>query len=368
MEDYIFVNYAHEDRDEVLPIIERLKTDGLNILHGSMGDEKVAESRFVLNLYTPAAKTSRSYRKIMNSALKHEKELVTLNIGPGGRVPEAGLQLEMFFRLFMYHYCKPEAGPDMIQESESAADINAAADMDKTEKENTSAVQDPKGSEPASEPMETKRSEPKAAALIPELPDRDKMYEEGMRHLNEDNDGYDPAEAFSCLWQAANRGHVDAQYQLSMCYAKGIGIRVSINEAARYLEMAAYGGHVQAQAELGYCYETGYGVVRKTSEALRWYRIAADNGSSDAKNNLAYLYQKGKGVPRDVRQAIALYEDAAKEGHASAMFNLGYIYWYGEGGVSTNRSKAISLFKESAAGGNGRAAEMMKIIRQLGYN
>ena len=50
----------------------------------------------------------------------------------------------------------------------------------------------------------------------------------------------------------------------------------------------------------------------------------------------------------------------------SAQYNLAYCYWYGEG-VAINKERAIELFKQSMAGGNVKAAQMMRILGRYDY-
>lgn len=388
MEKYIYINYAYEDQQMAMPVIEALRARGIDVKYGNGSEDKLKESSFVLHLCTPASRTSHTYRKMMNYTLKHEKDMTVLRIGDAGFESDIDSLHDMMLQLLKYHYSAgaqlpetvpaPEEGPDEVHEPEMVIQeitLETEAPAEKTAEaaeENTEAAGEETTEAAAEETAEAAAEEAAEAApeeLPPEIPreeDKDELYARGMALLEDDSDEKNAEKAFNCFWSAANRGQIDAQYQLSICYAKGIGVRRSISEAARCCEMAAYGGHAKAQAELGYCYETGYGVVRNMPEAIRWYRIASDQGSLDAKNNLAYCYQKGRGVSKDIRQAIRFYEEAAAGGHASAQFNLGFIYWYGEG-VLTDRAKAIELFEAAAAGGNSRAAEMMKVIRQLGY-
>ena len=76
---------------------------------------------------------------------------------------------------------------------------------------------------------------------------------EGMRILENGTTREDGVKAFKCLRQAASQGHTEAQYQLSVCYDRGIGVRRNITEAAKWCQMAAFGGHAKAQSEIGYC-------------------------------------------------------------------------------------------------------------------
>ena len=380
MEKYIYINYAYEDQQMAMPVIEALRSRGIAVKYGNGSEDRLKESSFVLHLCTPASHTSHTYRKMMNYTLKHEKDMTVLRIGDAGFESDIDDLHDMMLQLLKYHYSAgaklPETAPTAEEPVPEAAETEtapeAAAEEPELEiREITLAPEE--AAAPAAETAEAAETETAQAEAPEELPaqippeeDKDVLYARGMALLEDDSDEKNGEQAFNCFWQAANRGQIEAQYQLSVCYAQGIGVRRSISEAARYCEMAAYGGHAKAQAELGYCYETGYGVTRNMPEAIRWYRIASDQGSADAKNNLAYCYQKGRGVSKDIRQAIHFYEEAAAGGHASAQFNLGFIYWYGEG-VLTDRAKAIELFEAAAAGGNVRAREMMKVIRQLGY-
>ncbi len=391
MEKYIYINYAYEDQQLVMPVIDALRSRGIAVKYGNGSEDKLKESSFVLHLCTPASHTSHTYRKMMNYTLKHEKDMTLLRIGDAGFESDIDDLHDLMLQLLKYHYsagamlpeaaAQPEEAPAAeaeeaavetaeVQASPENADAEPAAES--ADAEPAADAQQPAettDAEVAAEPAETKAAQDHEMVIEEitlQTEDKDALYSRGMTLLQDESNEKNAEKAFNCFWQAANRGQIEAQYQLSVCYAQGIGVRRSISEAARYCEMAAYGGHAKAQAELGYCYETGYGVVRNMPEAIRWYRIASDQGSTDAKNNLAYCYQKGRGVSKDIRQAIHYYEEAAAGGHASAQFNLGFIYWYGEG-VLTDRAKAIELFEAAAAGGNARATEMMKVIRQLGY-
>ena len=64
--------YRYEDYEYVQKIIEDIEKTGVKVYHGNGSEERVAGSLCVLHFWTPAAHTSKSYRKIMNYTLKHE--------------------------------------------------------------------------------------------------------------------------------------------------------------------------------------------------------------------------------------------------------------------------------------------------------
>lgn len=409
MERYIYINYAYEDYEYVQKIIEDIEKTGVKVYHGNGSEERVAGSLCVLHFWTPAAHTSKSYRKIMNYTLKHELDTMLFHLDGAQMASEVDVQLDVLHALFKYKYqmlnqraadaetktveSKPEVveaksvdelkkamassepkvikfnadsaaeskhaakEPEIIEDTEETkiADVETAA----TAVEKQPEIVNEKIAE--EQPDQSQQSEP--AKAVEELATRDALFAEGMRILENGTTREDGVKAFKYLRQAASQGHTEAQYQLSVCYDRGIGVRRNITEAAKWCQMAAFGGHAKAQSEIGYCYEYGQGVVRNIKEAVSWYEMASAQGNIEAKNNLAFCYQKGRGVHKDVKEAIRLYGEAAAGGHASAQYNLGYCYWYGEG-VKTDKSRAIELFKQSADNGNAKAAQMLKILSQ----
>ncbi len=409
MERYIYINYAYEDYEYVQKIIEDIEKTGVKVYHGNGSEERVAGSLCVIHFWTPAAHTSKSYRKIMNYTLKHELDTMLFHLDGAQMASEVDVQLDVLHALFKYKYqmlnrkaadaetktveSKPEVveaksvdelkkamassepkvikfnadsaaeskhaakEPEIIEDTEETkiADVETAA----TAVEKQPEIVNEKIAE--EQPDQSQQSEP--AKAVEELTTRDALFAEGMRILENGTTREDGVKAFKYLGQAASQGHTEAQYQLSVCYDRGIGVRRNITEAAKWCQMAAFGGHAKAQSEIGYCYEYGQGVVRNIKEAVSWYEMASAQGNIEAKNNLAFCYQKGRGIHKDVKEAIRLYGEAAAGGHASAQYNLGYCYWYGEG-VKTDKSRAIELFKQSADNGNAKAAQMLKILSQ----
>ncbi|MBX9230296.1 tetratricopeptide repeat protein [Coprococcus catus] len=393
MERYIYINYAYEDYRLVQRIIEDIEKTGVKVYHGSGSEERVAGSVCVIHFWTPAAHTSRSYRKVMNYTLKHELDTMLFHLDGVQMASELDVQLDVLHALFKYKYqmmSQKAKTADVAASVEVKSEAEAGAEELSIKPENVTIKAEAAAAvKSAEEPVEAAKStaeEPmaKEARVRTEnidetqkkqlqqqetektaelLTTRDDLFAEGMRILETGTTREDGVKAFKYLRQAASQGHTEAQYQLSVCYDRGIGVRKSIIEAAKWCQMAAFGGHAKAQSEIGYCYEYGQGVVRNIKEAVSWYEMASAQGNIQAKNNLAFCYQKGRGVHKDVKEAIRLYEEAAAGGHASAQYNLGYCYWYGEG-VKTDKNRAIELFKQSADNGNAKAAQMLKILSQ----
>jgi TPR repeat protein len=73
-------------------------------------------------------------------------------------------------------------------------------------------------------------------------------------------------------------------------YATGRGgLARDDREAVRLYKLAAEKGSVEGEFNLGVCYEVGRGVSKDTAEAVRWYRKAADAGYAEAQDRLNKL-------------------------------------------------------------------------------
>ena len=73
-------------------------------------------------------------------------------------------------------------------------------------------------------------------------------------------------------------------------------------------------GDANAQFNLGVMYASGLGVPQDDVQAAAWYRQAADQGHADAQYYLGVMYATGQGVPQDFTQAVAWYRQAADQG------------------------------------------------------
>ncbi len=175
-------------------------------------------------------------------------------------------------------------------------------------------------------------------------------------------------------WKAAaDEGKAEAQFDLGVLYAQGLGVRRDLAEAAFWYRKSAEQGNAEAEFALGQMYSRGWGAPRDQADALRWlqmansvesdgpptdwanvdgygmpkdeeqaaywYRLAADKGHPEAEFNLARLYSGGKGVKRDPEQAARWVSASATQGYAPAMAELGTRFASGNG-VDKNDQRA----------------------------
>ena len=147
----------------------------------------------------------------------------------------------------------------------------------------------------------------------------------------------------------ANAGDANAQYRLSEAYEYGKGVKLDRTKAIHWLRQAAENGHVEAQFSLGSDYSLGWhGLERDHAEANRWFRKAAEQGHAWAQSYLGHNYFLGRGVPQNYAQAVHWSRQAADQGRPEAQFMLGDAYYNGWG-VPQNFVEAYVWFSLCAA-------------------
>jgi len=196
------------------------------------------------------------------------------------------------------------------------------------------------------------------------------------------------------LIQKAERGDVDAQYQLGLAY-----IKKDAASSTAWFKIAAENNDKAAQHNLALAYERGTGVTADHYQSVKWYIKAAQQGYPDSQMALALCYQEGRGgLKRDYKQAEMLFLKASEQGNVSAMYNLAILYedpkakmidkvkaveWYkkaadlghvgalynlawgyekGEGGLVKDVSKAIELYRKAAEKGSAEAKKALQVL------
>jgi hypothetical protein len=128
-------------------------------------------------------------------------------------------------------------------------------------------------------------------------------------------------EAADLFAQAARMGDVDGEYNLGVCFQRGVGVVADQDMALQLYRSAAEKGHPSAQLTLGdLSFEIGG--AKGLRAAAGWYERAAAQGVPGAAFALARLYETGAGVEADREKAIVLNAQAAQAGHAEAKLAL----------------------------------------------
>ena len=162
----------------------------------------------------------------------------------------------------------------------------------------------------------------------------------------------------------AEKGDLEAHFNLAACYARGWGVAQDQAEAVKWIRKAADKGYPMAQFSLGNCYDNGNGVTKNAVEAAKWWRKAADQGHIYAQYNLGNSYHIGRGVPKDRVEAVKWWRKAADQGGASAQYNLGSSYATGEG-VAKDAVEAAKWYRKAADQGHAEAAESLDSLNRM---
>jgi len=150
-------------------------------------------------------------------------------------------------------------------------------------------------------------------------------------------------------WKAAaDSGNAEAQFDLGVLYAQGLGVRRDLTEASYWYRRSAEQGNAEAQFALGQMYSRGWGAPRDISDAVRWLQMANSVESDGPPTDWANI--EGYGMPQDDEVAAYWYRLAADKGHPEAQFNLARLYASGHG-VKKDEEQAARWISASAAQG-----------------
>lgn len=140
--------------------------------------------------------------------------------------------------------------------------------------------------------------------------------------------------------KAADKGNVDAAWDLGCMYCYGDGVNENDEEATYWLAKAAEEGGADYQYNLAWLYYDGEGLERDYKEAYYWFYEAAANGDTYAMNMLAEMLLNGYGVGRDPYLAVAWYSKAADSGNVDSISELIEIYENGLYGMVRNTEES----------------------------
>jgi len=150
-------------------------------------------------------------------------------------------------------------------------------------------------------------------------------------------------------WKAsADEGVAEAQFDLGVLYAQGLGVRRDLTEATNWYRKAAEQGNAEAEFALGQMFSRGWGVPRDEADALRWFQMANAVDSDGPPTDWSLV--EGYGMPKDLKEAAYWYQRAADKGHPQAQYNLGRLYAAGSG-VKRDQEQAALWMSASATQG-----------------
>lgn len=190
----------------------------------------------------------------------------------------------------------------------------------------------------------------------------DKFYKEAVKYR--DKGEYELA--FSMFLNAAQEGHLEAQFSVAYSYNIGRGVAQDSAKAAEWYKKAANAGHVVAMNNLGLLYLNGKGIEQDYQKAYMWFERAVSKNYIHACSNVGYCYEYGRYVTMDLVKAFENYKKAADDGDDYAMNKLGHFYEQGKG-VGHNKELSFKWFLASAKNGNMNSQFKTARFYDLGY-
>ena len=125
------------------------------------------------------------------------------------------------------------------------------------------------------------------------------LFELAMRHIYGDGVPEDNVLALRLLTQARDMDHVEAAYNLGICYHYGFGAGVDLAKAYELYRESADGGYGKGMELVGRFYSQGIYVKRDRAQAEYWLRRAMASGDPDAveeaEKELARVFPRSSG-------------------------------------------------------------------------
>ena len=108
------------------------------------------------------------------------------------------------------------------------------------------------------------------------------LYELAMKHIYGDGVPEDNDLALKLLTKAHDMGHVEATYNLGICYHYGHGTHVDLARAYELYLESANAGYGKGMVLIGRFYNRGLYVAQDRRQAEYWLQKAMDSPDPDA--------------------------------------------------------------------------------------
>lgn len=167
----------------------------------------------------------------------------------------------------------------------------------------------------------------------------------------------------------ADKGDVEAMFNLANCYTRGTGgVNQDYSLATMWLTKAAKKKYAPAQVSLAYHYIYGIGVLKDYKQAYELANKAMKQNSASAYYLMSQMYRDGLYVNKNVVAYWQMLNAAADRGDASGQSDLGYYYLYGLSGnnISPDINKALGYLQKADAQGNAQAKRLLGLCYQEG--
>ena len=125
-------------------------------------------------------------------------------------------------------------------------------------------------------------------------------------------------EIFLNLQLAAQNGDSKAQFNLGICYLKGIGVELDETKGLSFIKLAARSGDVEALYHMGKLHLDGGKFPKNPNLAIEYLELAAHQGHTLSNYFLGKFHLNGEHVSKDLETGVKYLKKAAENKHISA--------------------------------------------------
>ncbi|MGQ0708850.1 MAG: tetratricopeptide repeat protein [Rhodoferax sp.] len=147
---------------------------------------------------------------------------------------------------------------------------------------------------------------------------------------------------FQEVLKDARLGIAQAQYDVGLMYANGLGVPKNLSQALYWIRNGADRGHAGAQYLLGSHYASGHGLEKSAIHALYWLQKAAAQGHAKAHYKISLLFHEQSQALVDA-YALQAWEMGVLESAVSAS------------AAAPDEGRSQAILEQAAESGNARA-------------
>ncbi len=168
-------------------------------------------------------------------------------------------------------------------------------------------------------------------------------------------------DAFPFLEKAAKAGLGEANFQLGICYAHGLGCEADMKRSVQHLTHAAENRHIRAMGALATIYKLGLGIPSSPEKTQHWDEQLALTLNRDDQlltANQAYCTatQLARHVIKNDKEALGILRSEAKKGGIVTIYSLALAHYAGLGQTEPKLTTAFTLMEKAARAGLPEAA------------
>jgi TPR repeat protein len=194
----------------------------------------------------------------------------------------------------------------------------------------------------------------------------DAMYQMAFRYANGEGVAQDSAKAVELFRACCERELPEAHFVLGNILANGQhGQERDLEAAMDHLEFAARHDHLHAAFQLGSMLILPGMPRQDAKQAEHWLTSAGQRGHVQAMTLLARLYADDTLVPRDDVRAAAWFRKAAGQGDAVAQWRLGILFHHGRG-VEKDAYEAAHWYEKAGHQGVVQAQVALAMLYRMG--